>query len=62
MEPAGATLVDDRGADRGDVEAGHGQEHRGDAPFESASGADGVGQQVGGCAAEYAVASCAERD
>lgn len=62
MEPAGAALVDDRGADRGDVEVGHGQEHRGDAPLEAAPGADGVEQQVGGCVAEYAVASCAERD
>lgn len=62
VEPAGAAVIDDRGADRGGVEVGHGQEHRGDAPLEAASGADGVDEQVGGCVAEYAVASRAERD
>ena len=62
VQPVGAATVDDRGADPGGVEVGSGQEHGGDAPFEAASGADGVEHQVGGCVAEYAVASCAERD
>ena len=62
VEPAGAAVVDDRGADRCRVEVDPGEQHRGDAPFEAASGADGVDEQVGGCVAEYAVASCAECD
>lgn len=61
VEPAGAAVVDDRGADRRGVEVDPGEQHRGDAPLEAASGADGVEQQVGGCVAEYAIASCAER-
>lgn len=32
VQPAGAAVVDDRGADRGGIEVGHGQQHGGDAP------------------------------
>lgn len=62
VEPAGTVVVDDRGAGRCRVEVNPGEQHRGDAPLHAASGADGVDEQVGGCVAEYAVASCAERD
>ena len=61
VERVWTAVVDDRGADRGGVEVGHGQDYRGEAPFEAAPGVDSVEQQVGGCVAEYAVASCAER-
>lgn len=52
VEPAGAAVVNDRGADRGGVEVDHGEQHRGDAPFQAPASADGVEQQVGGCVAE----------
>lgn len=62
VEPARTAVVDDRGADRCRVEVDLREEHGGDTPLQAASGAAGIEQQVGGCVAEYAVASCAERD
>lgn len=47
VEPAGAAVLDELPADGGGVEVGGGEEHARQTPFQPASGADRVAQDVG---------------
>ena len=48
MEPSGSAIGDEGGEGARGQEVGHGDEHRGYAPFESSADADGVEEDVGG--------------
>lgn len=48
VEPSGVAVCDEGREGTRCQEVGHGEEHRGDAPFESSSRSDGVEENVGG--------------
>ncbi|GGM63122.1 hypothetical protein GCM10010489_38250 [Microbacterium saperdae] len=48
MEPFAPSLLDEAGAGGGDEEVDDTEEHRGDTPFQSGSGAEPVEENVGG--------------
>lgn len=56
VEPAGAAVGDEVGADARCEQVGRGQEHRWDAPAQAVAGADRIEQDVGGHAAPQEVA------